>query len=89
MKVEMLTESKSLLDSIDSTKQIDDKLMRPVIKWMKQMLDAMFISSMRWVDMTVCVAHILTKTSAPLTDDVMNVFKTGIMIDLKKTKNRL
>ena len=40
LDVDVRTDSQSLIDSIDSSRQIDDKLLRPTVKWMKQMLDA-------------------------------------------------
>ena len=82
----MLTDSHSLLDSIESSRQIDDQLMRLVIKWMKQMLDARMISSVRWVDTEVCLVDILTKTSFPLIEDLMEILRTGNMINLSYSR---
>ena len=33
--VTVLTDSKSLLDSVESTKQVDEKLIRPLVQFMK------------------------------------------------------
>ena len=47
IKVDMLTDSMPLLDSLNSTKQVDNKLLRPLIKYMKSCLDAKMITSVR------------------------------------------
>ena len=86
LKVDILTDSMSLIDSINSTRQIEDKLTRPVVKWMKQMLDSRMVSSLRWVDTKLCVADILTKTSDPLTETVMSINGSGQMIETKHEK---
>ena len=82
LDVDLRTDSKSLIDSIDSSRQIDDKLLRPTIKWMKQMLDAKQVRSIRWVDGTSCIADILTKPGAPLTQTTMDILELGDMIDM-------
>ena len=61
LKVDICTDSQSLVDSIESTKQIDSKLLRPIVKFMKQMLDSQMINTIKWIDTEVCVADILTK----------------------------
>ena len=88
LDVDVRTDSKSLIDSIDSSRQIDDKLLRPTVKWIKQMLDGEQLRTIRWVDGTNCIADILTKPGAPLTQATMNIMKTGDMIDLEKSKKK-
>jgi hypothetical protein len=51
-------EAQPLIDSVNSSKQVENKLLRPVIKFMKQMLDAKMINSMRWCDTVVCCGHV-------------------------------
>ena len=82
IKFDICTKSQSLIDLIDSTHQIDCKLLRPIFKFMKQMLDSQMVSTMRWVDTNVCVTDILTKPGRGLlTSKVMKIMKTGNMID--------
>ena len=86
IKVDICTDSQSLIDSIESTRQIESKLLRPIVKFMKQMLDSQMVNTRGWVDTNVCVADILTKPGRSLlTSRVMDVMKTGNMIDLKWT----
>ena len=74
---------------IESSKQIDSKLLRPIVKFMKQMLDSQMINTIKWVDTEVCVADILTKPArCVLTAKVMEVLKTGKMIDLSRSSKK-
>ena len=84
--VTVLTDSKALLDSVNSTKQIDDKLLRPVIKWMKQSLESWQVNELRWCDTNVCLADILTKTGVKLTEMVMKILQDNDTIDLRFSK---
>ena len=83
IRVDLTTDSQSLIDSVNSTKQIEEKLLRPIIKYLKQCLDAQMINDLRWCDTTVCLADIFTKSSAPLIDTFLRVVTTNEMIDLK------
>ena len=86
--VQVVTDSQSLLDSLESTKQVEEKLMRPVIKWMKQMLDSKAISNVRWCDTCVCVSDAFTKPGSKLNQTLLEIFKTGKMIDLSYSTKR-
>ena len=86
--VDVVTDSQPLIDSVNSSKQVENKLLRPIIKFMKQMLDSKMINSMRWCDTKVCVADMLTKSGSPLTVPVMNILSSNTMIDLSKTNKR-
>ena len=89
IKVDICTDSHSLGDSIESTKQINSKLLRPIVKYMKQMLDSQMVDTIRWVDTEVCVADILTKPArSALTAKVMEIMKTGKMLDLSWTNKK-
>ena len=89
LPVDVLTDSQSMIYSINSTRQIEDKLLRPFIKYMKQCLDSRMINQFRWCETTVCLADIFTKSSAPLIDVVLKIVETNQMIDTGKiTKER-
>ena len=86
IRVYMCTDSKSLIDSLDSTKQVKSKMLRPIIKYLMQMLSAKAIHSIRWVDTDICLADILTKNAwASLAEVVMKILETGNMVSLEKT----
>ena len=94
VSVDLRTDSESLLDSLASSRQIEDKLLRPTVKWLKQMIDAQMVNTIKWVDTKQCLADVLTKAGNDrLTAKLMDVMKTGDMIDLnyseKKSKNNI
>ena len=81
--VDVRTDSKSLIESLQSSKQIEDKLLRPTIKWLKHMLDAKMVESIKWVETKQCLADVLTKSGNDrLMSTLMDVMKSGDMIDL-------
>ena len=80
--VHAVTDSQSLLDSIESTKQVEEKLMRPIIKWIKQVLDSGAVSNIRWCDTCVCVSDAFTKPGSKLNETLVDIFRSGQMIDL-------
>ena len=90
--VHMRTDSESLIESLKSSCQIEDKLLRPTIKWLKQMVDAKMVESVKWVDTKQCLADVLTKSGNDrLTSTVstlMEVMETGTMIDLDYSEKR-
>ena len=57
--VQMITDSQSLIESLNSTKQVEEKLMRPIIKWIKQCLDNKMMDETRWCDTKVCLGDVL------------------------------
>ena len=86
----MITDSQSLIDSINSTKQIESKLLRCTIKWIKQMVDSGFINSIRWCDTEVCLSDCLTKQGSKLGITLLKICAKGEMIYLKfSNKKRL
>ena len=86
--VQVVTDSQSLLDSLESTRQVEEKLIRPLIKWMKQMLDSKAITNIRWCDTCVCVSDAFTKPGSKLNQTLVEIFKTGKMIDLSYSTKR-
>ena len=56
-----------------------------MIKWAKEMCDAGCISEMRWCDTRVCLAGALTKPGSMTSDALLNVCRTGNMINLRET----
>ena len=81
----MITDSRSLIESIKSTKQVTEKLVRPLIKWAKEMIDSNNIQEVRWCGTRVCLADALTKPGSNTTEDLFEVCESGRMIDLKET----
>ena len=88
VQVDVVTDSQSLIDSINTSRQVDNKLLRPLVKFMKQTLDSSMVKSIRWCNTKVCIADILTKKASPLTKTVMKILQTNRMINLWKEETR-
>ena len=55
ISADILTGSCPLIDSLESTKQVENKILRPLIKYIKQCLYAHMIRSLHWCDTKVCL----------------------------------
>ena len=71
-------DSQSLLDTLFSTKQIEEKILRPTVLAMKQLLTRNQIGRFDWIESHDCFADILTKKVAKGTERFLEVLKTGI-----------
>ena len=61
MPVKLFTDSRPLLESIGSTKQVDERLMRNVITDLKEKLMDGQVESYSWLNTKNMVADIMTK----------------------------
>ena len=77
IEVTMKSDSKSLKDTLESTKQIDEKYLRPVVQNIKDMITRREIGRVDWVESAACHADILTKKSAKGSDKVLKILRTG------------
>ena len=59
--VQMKIDSKTLHDSLKSTKQVEEKTIRHLIAWQKQQLDTKSIEKVDWVCSEEMLADIFTK----------------------------
>merc|ERR1719319_1460306 len=71
-------ESQSLKDTLFSTKQIEEKILRPTILAMKQLLSRKQIGRFDWVDSRDCLADIFTKKGAEGTNRLLEIVRSGI-----------
>ena len=92
VEVEIVTDSKPLLDSIASTKQVETKMMRPVITDMKEKVVDKSVKSFDWLETKKMVADVLTKENSSNKDldgvMVENRFE-GLFVCLKEGKNKV
>ena len=77
INVTMKSDSQSLKDSLESTKQIEEKILRPTVLAMKQMMLRKEINNFDWVESKACHADVLTKKSASTSEMVLNILKSG------------
>ena len=74
--VEFKIDSKTLLDSLHSSKQVDEKTIRHLVAWMKQQLECKLITSIDWVRSENQIADVFTKKNAN-TDSILSVMCKG------------
>ena len=84
-------DSKPLLDSIASTKQVETKMMRPVITYMKEKLMDKSVKSFDWLETKKMVADVLTNENSSNKDldgiMIENKFE-GLFVCLKKGRTK-
>ena len=76
--VEVRTDSKTLIDSIASTKQVDEKTIRHLIAWIKEQKEESKVQRIDWVCSEEMVADVFTKTNVK-TDLILSVMRKGIL----------
>ena len=79
--VNMKIDSRTLLDSLKSTKQVEEKTMRHIVAWMKQQLEAKTVSKVDWVCSEDMLADVFTKTNVK-TDDIIEAVTKGKLVRL-------
>ena len=79
VEVKIFTDSKPLLDSVASSKQVEKKMMRPVIADMKEKLIDGSVGSYRWIETKKMVADLLTKEKLDTVDMDDIIFKKCMM----------
>lgn len=85
--VELFTDSRSLLESIASTKQVDRKIMRNTVAALKEYLSNDEISSYSWLSTEMMVADMLTKEKR--NDKVWSSILIDGKLDSVKNKNNI
>ena len=80
IEVTMKSDSNSLKDSLNSSKQIEEKILRPTILALKQMISRRQIGRFDWVESKQCLADLLTKKARGVqtTNNLLDILRTGI-----------
>ena len=76
--IEMKIDSKTLFDSLHSSKQVEEKSIRHVIAWMKQQLESKLVNKVSWVSTTDMLADIFTKKNVNA-DSIMTAISLGFI----------
>ena len=76
--VEMKIDSKTLYDSIHSSKQVEEKTIRHIIAWMKQQLEEKTVNDISWVSSSNMLADIFTKRNVN-SDSLVEVMTKGMI----------
>ena len=74
--VNLKIDSKTLLDTLKSTKQVEEKTVRHIVAWIKQQIEEKKVESVAWVCAEEQLADVLTKTGVK-TDPILKVLKAG------------
>ena len=62
--VEMKIDSKTLYDSIESSKQIEEKSTRHILAWIKEQIESRSVNEISWVCSQEMLADVFTKRNA-------------------------
>ena len=66
-----------LKETLNSTHQIEEKMLRPVVQNIKDLLTRGFIQSVTWVPTEECQADLLTKKGSNCKEKVIEIIQTG------------
>ena len=69
-------DSKTLIDSLKSTKQVQEKTVRHIVAWIKQQLEEGKVKCVDWVCSEDQLADVLTKSGVK-TEPILKILKTG------------
>ena len=86
--IEIFTDSKPLVDSVSSSKQLELKIIGPVIADIKDKLVDKVISSIKWIPMKDMLADMLTKERVN-TKDMDDVVIRNILERISNVKDRV
>ena len=75
--VKIYTDSKPLLDSISSTKQVEQKLLRNTMTDLKKKLESNIVSQYSWIETKAMTADILTKEGGDV-ENILEVVRSNI-----------
>ena len=74
--IDLRIDSKTLMDSINSTKQVDIKTICHIVAWIKIQREKSFVRSIDWISTEDMIADIFTKKNVN-TDDILRVVTRG------------
>ena len=74
--VDVKIDSKTLLDSLNSTKQVDEKTIRHLIAWLKEQLFDKKVKQIDWVCSEEMIADVFTKANVK-SDLILEVVREG------------
>ena len=74
--IEMKTDSRTLCDSIKSTKQVEEKSIRQIVAWIKQQKEEKIVKDISWVKSEKMIADVFTKKNVK-TDVILAVTTLG------------
>ena len=79
VSVNLKIDSRTLLDTLKSTKQVEEKTVRHIVAWIKQQIEEKRVQSVDWVCSEEQLADVLTKSGVK-TDPILKVMKAGRLL---------
>ena len=76
ISVTLKIDSKTLSDTLKSTKQVEEKTVRHIVAWIKQQIKENKVKSVDWVCSEEQLADVLIKTGVK-TDPILKTLKVG------------
>ena len=77
LQVTIKCDSMGLKETLNSTHQIEEKMLRPVVQNIKDLLTRGFIESVTWVPTEECQADLLTKKGSGCKERVIEIIQSG------------
>ena len=77
--VDVNIDSKTLFDSLNSTKQVDEKTIRHLVAWIKEQKEEKKVRSFNWVSSEEMVADVFTKSNVR-PDHILSVVRHGTLL---------
>ena len=84
--VKIYTDSKPLLDSIASSKQVEQKLLRNTMTDLKMKLESGIVNNYSWVETKAMTADILTKENGNL-ENILEVIRENVFRKANENQN--
>ena len=78
LKVTLKTDNLGLKETLQSTRQVEEKPIRIVVEYLKDLLARKNIENIDWLKSEHCHADMMTKKGAPCTDKVMDILSSAI-----------
>ena len=75
----MKTDSKTLFDSLKSTKHVEEKTIRHLIAWQKQQVQERYIEKVDWVCSEEMLADVFTKKNVQ-SEPILKVISEGLLL---------
>ena len=77
MRVTIKCDNMGLKQTLHSTHQIEEKMLRPIVQNIKDLLTKGFIESITWVPTEECQADLMTKKGSKCKEKVTEIIQTG------------
>ena len=77
--VYMKTNSKTMFDSLKSTKQVEEETIRHLIAWQKQQVQERYIEKVDWVSCEEMLADVFTKKNVK-SEPILKVISQGLLL---------